>query len=226
MSDFFTPEVDFQELRERISINSVASQYVTLKKSGENTWKGLCPFHTEKTPSFVIDSVRKSFMCFGCGSHGDVIDLKSKIEGISISQAVKELKEEAGIIDAFVPHTMRKTVQAKQRMRQEKMKRFHLWRSKLVSDLITYTNTQWRMYRIAKRQSLKNTTEELEAQIETCYYEATTREKALDELETMSDADLLEWYDTQKSWEKGGSPKWVLTGWRKNMVMKGSTFAN
>lgn len=217
--------IDDQELQlvtDRVSIYSIASQYLSLKKCGEKTWKCNCPFHSEKTPSFYVYEDTQSFVCYGCSCKGKVVVLKSRLEGISFNDALKELKIEAGIIDAFVPHSMRKSLQAKHLQRQQKMKRFHVWRSKLIADLIAYTNTQWKIYRISKRQQIKNTTEELEGQIETCYYEATTREKALDELETMADSDLVEWFDTQKSWEKGGAPKWYLTGWRKQFLTQGS----
>ncbi|WP_420265325.1 DNA primase [Candidatus Magnetominusculus dajiuhuensis] len=92
--------MDFQGIREeiksRIDIVDVVSDYVGLKKSGAR-FKGLCPFHAEKTPSFVVSPEKQVFYCFGCGTGGDIITFVMKEEGISYNEAIRKLSERAGI---------------------------------------------------------------------------------------------------------------------------------
>jgi DNA primase len=86
------------QLKSSINIVSVVGQYVsTLKKSGRDTYKGLCPFHQEKTPSFNVHEGRQFFHCFGCQASGDVLAFVMKVEGISFYEALKSLAERYGI---------------------------------------------------------------------------------------------------------------------------------
>lgn len=85
-----------QDVLERISIVEIVRTHVQLQKKG-STWKGLCPFHQEKTPSFVVNEARKSFHCFGCSKGGDSISFLREIEGIGFIDAVKELADRAGV---------------------------------------------------------------------------------------------------------------------------------
>ena len=86
------------QLKSSINIVSVIGQYVsTLKKSGRDTYKGLCPFHQEKTPSFNVHEGKQFFYCFGCQASGDVLEFVMEIEGISFYEALKELAERNGI---------------------------------------------------------------------------------------------------------------------------------
>ncbi|MCD6426731.1 MAG: hypothetical protein J7L03_01325, partial [Caldisericaceae bacterium] len=84
------------ELRDKIDIVDVVSKYVRLKKTGRN-FVGLCPFHEEKTPSFVVSPEKQIFHCFGCGASGDVIKFLMRIEDIDFKTAVTELAKEAGM---------------------------------------------------------------------------------------------------------------------------------
>ena len=78
------------QLKSSINIVSVIGQYVaTLKKSGRDTYKGLCPFHQEKTPSFNVHEAKQFFHCFGCQASGDVLTFVMKVEGISFYEALK-----------------------------------------------------------------------------------------------------------------------------------------
>ncbi len=92
--------MDFQGIREeiksRIDIVDIISEYVGLKKAGVN-FKGLCPFHTEKTPSFVVSPEKQVFHCFGCGTGGDIITFIMKEEGLSYAEVIRKLSERAGI---------------------------------------------------------------------------------------------------------------------------------
>lgn len=85
-----------QEIKERLPIEEVVSRYVKLDKSGINL-KGLCPFHSEKSPSFFVAPHRGSFICFGCGKKGDVFTFVQEIEGIEFFDALKRLAEETGV---------------------------------------------------------------------------------------------------------------------------------
>ena len=74
------------EIRSRVDIVEIVGQVVKLKRTGEN-WKGLCPFHTEKTPSFVVNPERQIFHCFGCGEGGDAITFLMKHERLGFMEA-------------------------------------------------------------------------------------------------------------------------------------------
>lgn len=90
------PEEFLQELKYRNDITEVVSSYVNLKRRGRNM-VGLCPFHSEKTPSFNIYSENGSFYCFGCGAGGDVITFVMKIENLDYMEAVRFLAQRAGL---------------------------------------------------------------------------------------------------------------------------------
>jgi len=85
-----------EEVQEATDIIDVISQYVTLKKKGKS-FLGLCPFHTEKTPSFSVDPVRGFYHCFGCGAGGNIFTFVMQMERISFPEAVRSLAEKSGI---------------------------------------------------------------------------------------------------------------------------------
>ncbi len=85
-----------QEVTSRNDIESIVSQYVTLKQRG-NTLVGLCPFHNEKTGSFTVYRNTNSYYCFGCGAGGDVINFVMRIENLDYIEAVRSLAERAGL---------------------------------------------------------------------------------------------------------------------------------
>ena len=85
-----------EDVKSRCDIVSTISQYMSVKPSGSN-YKGLCPFHGEKTPSFYINTSKQIYKCFGCGEGGDVINFVMKMENLDFIDAVKLLASRYGI---------------------------------------------------------------------------------------------------------------------------------
>ncbi|MBI1821107.1 MAG: DNA primase [Nitrospirae bacterium] len=94
-SQSISEEIIFR-IQESIDIVQLISGYVSLKKSGQN-FQGLCPFHSEKSPSFTVSPSKQIFHCFGCGSGGNVFKFLMLKEGMSFPDAVKELGKTAGV---------------------------------------------------------------------------------------------------------------------------------
>ncbi|HVS79951.1 MAG TPA: DNA primase [Candidatus Paceibacterota bacterium] len=85
-----------EKIKERLGIVDVVSSYVELKKAGA-TWKARCPFHNERTPSFIVSPDRGTFYCFGCHAKGDIFSFVEQIEGLDFKGALKLLAERAGV---------------------------------------------------------------------------------------------------------------------------------
>lgn len=85
-----------QEIKDRLDIADVIGSYIPIKKAGVN-FKALCPFHGEKTPSFVITPSRQIWHCFGCGEGGDVFSFVQKFENLDFLQTLKILADRAGV---------------------------------------------------------------------------------------------------------------------------------
>jgi len=85
------------DIRERLDIVDLVGSYVTLKRAG-TAFKGLCPFHKEKTPSFTVNPTRQSFHCFGCGKGGDVFSFVQEIENTDFMGAVRLLAQRANVV--------------------------------------------------------------------------------------------------------------------------------
>ncbi len=90
------PNEKIEEIKNAVSIVDFISNYVALKKSGKS-YKGLCPFHNEKTPSFMVNDEKQIFHCFGCHKGGDVFKFLMEYKNISYIEAVHEVAEYAGI---------------------------------------------------------------------------------------------------------------------------------
>ncbi len=90
------PEETINRIKERTSIVDLIGEYVQLKKAGK-TYRGLCPFHTEKTPSFMVSPDKGIYHCFGCGVGGNAFNFIMKFKGVSFPEAVTLVGEKVGI---------------------------------------------------------------------------------------------------------------------------------
>jgi DNA primase len=88
--------IQIEEIKNRLDIVDQISKYVELKPAGKN-YSGLCPFHNEKTPSFIVSPELQRYKCFGCGEAGDLFNFIQKIENIDFPEALEKLAKEAGV---------------------------------------------------------------------------------------------------------------------------------
>ncbi len=86
-----------QSVKQQADIVKIVGEYVRLKKAGAQNYSGLCPFHSEKSPSFSVHAGRQFYHCFGCGQSGDVFSFIQKIENVSFPEAVKTVAGKCGI---------------------------------------------------------------------------------------------------------------------------------
>src|SRR5437879_6656542 len=84
------------DIRAAVDIVDLVSRFVNLRKAGSH-WKGLCPFHAEKTPSFTVNPQKGIFHCFGCGVGGDAFGFVMRQDRLSFPEAVRALAKTAGV---------------------------------------------------------------------------------------------------------------------------------
>jgi DNA primase len=92
-----------EQVKSKVDIVEIIGERVALKKAGRH-FKGLCPFHSEKSPSFIVSSERQSFKCFGCQEGGDVISFLQKYDGMSFLEALEMLAKRVGVtLESYRP---------------------------------------------------------------------------------------------------------------------------
>jgi DNA primase len=110
------PQSFIQDLLNRVDIVDVVGRYVQLKKGGAN-FMGLCPFHSEKSPSFTVSPTKQFYHCFGCGAHGTAIGFLIEYSGMGFVDAVKDLAQSNGMVvpeaDDKIPPEQRAAHQAR-----------------------------------------------------------------------------------------------------------------
>ncbi|MGZ3604545.1 MAG: DNA primase [Thermodesulfobacteriota bacterium] len=129
----FLSEEKVSEIRDRSSIVEVVSDYVSLKKAGKN-YRGLCPFHSEKTASFMVNEEKQIFHCFGCGEGGDVFTFLMKVGHFSFPQAVEELAKRFGV---KLPSRELSAFQKKEMAKKEGLFQINQIASEYFHDLLT-----------------------------------------------------------------------------------------
>ncbi|MEW6554862.1 MAG: DNA primase [Actinomycetota bacterium] len=123
---------DIDRLREQASIVDVISDYVQLKKAGRY-FKGLCPFHDEKTPSFMVDPSKQLYHCFGCGEGGNVFTFLKKKEGLDFREAAERLASRTG----FTLHYEGVTKEAGEvETRRGRLYRLNSWAADIYHEML------------------------------------------------------------------------------------------
>jgi len=99
-----------REIKDRLDILELISDYVRLKKVGKN-YRGLCPFHSEKTPSFYVSPERQTYHCFGCGAGGDLFSFIMAVENLEFREALEMLASRAGVtLESSANRTSRRSL--------------------------------------------------------------------------------------------------------------------
>jgi len=126
------------EIKSRIDIHDLVAEYVDLKRSGQN-FKGLCPFHSEKTPSFTVSPSKQIFHCFGCGKGGDIFSFIMNYENVAFNEAVSFLAGKAGVkVESMRHHDADKGVKEALASAHEEAMRFFTRNLRDSRNAMTY----------------------------------------------------------------------------------------
>ncbi len=108
---------NIEEIKSRLDIVEIVGQLVPLKKAGRN-YKGLCPFHQEKTPSFIVFPEGQNYHCFGCGANGDIFTFTMQTENVDFSEALRILAGRAGVVLRPPTEQEKETDRQRQRLQE------------------------------------------------------------------------------------------------------------
>jgi len=143
---------EVEEIKSRIDIVDLISQYVTLKKAGAN-YKGVCPFHQEKTPSMMVSPQKQIWKCFGCGKGGSVFDFVMESEHLEFGDALRLLAQKAGV-------TLEPRTQAEHQThgRKERLFRINMLASRVYQKILLESPQGQSALDYLKKRGLKSTT--------------------------------------------------------------------
>jgi DNA primase len=120
------------EIKSKLPIEELVASYLPLKKAGR-IYKGLCPFHGEKTPSFTVNPERGIYKCFGCGEGGDIFSFVMKLEGVTFPEAIRMLGDRVGVIVPEYKGSKPETSPSKRQLFELNETAAKLWHSILVN---------------------------------------------------------------------------------------------
>ena len=126
------PEESIEEVRIRTDIVEVISEYVTLQRKGKNYW-GLCPFHSEKTPSFTVTPEKQMFYCFGCNVGGNIFTFLMKKENWSFVESVKSLASRYGV---SLPEKEQSPYEREENRLRRRFEEINEWAASYFHDLL------------------------------------------------------------------------------------------
>jgi len=128
----FIPEQTIEEVRMRTDIVEVISEYVTLQRKGKNYW-GLCPFHSEKSPSFTVTPEKQMFYCFGCNVGGNIFTFLMKKENWSFVESVKHLASRYGV---SLPEKEQSPQEREENRQRRRFEEINEWAASYFHDLL------------------------------------------------------------------------------------------
>jgi DNA primase len=151
------PQSFITDLLNRVDIVDVVGRYVQLKKGGAN-YMGLCPFHSEKSPSFTVSPTKQFYHCFGCGAHGTSIGFLIEYSGMGFVDAVKDLAQNVGMVvpeaDDKIPPLQRAAQQAQSQSMSEALSQacdYYRAQLKTAANAITYLKNRGLTGEVAAR---------------------------------------------------------------------------
>ena len=150
----YIPDDKIAEIKESCNIVQLISEYVHLKKAGVN-YKGLCPFHSDNEPSFIVSEAKQIFHCFGCGTGGNVFTFLMKFEHLSFPEAVKKLAKKSGI---ELPQKEPSPAQRKLKGLREKLLKINELAVKYYSNLLTHTKEGEKARNYLKKRGISEDT--------------------------------------------------------------------
>jgi len=150
----YIPDYKIAEIRESCNIVQLISEYIPLKKVGVN-YKGLCPFHSEKEPSFIVSEAKQIFHCFGCGIGGNVFTFLMKFEHLSFPEVAEKLAQRYGI--ELSPKEL-SPIQKKLMDEKEKLFKINDLATEYYSNLLTQTEEGENARKYLKKRGISEET--------------------------------------------------------------------